>query len=118
MDLATATTEDMVAELERRGFDVALIVAPKGRPQMGEMSTEELPRRVFGDSFASRDPAFLAAFFCDGVQPCLNQIETEKTAYASIRGKEMKVSAAAALSIQVGEIKRDLAGLLADHELE
>jgi hypothetical protein len=77
MDLSIATAEDMVAELERRGIAVALVIShAQGGSYMPPTDVPPSRReRVIGDSFHDKHPALKAAFLCHGIQWCLNGIQ-------------------------------------------
>jgi hypothetical protein len=87
MDLSIATAEDMVAELERRGIAVALVISHvQGGSYMPPPDVPPSQReRVIGDSFHDKHPALKAAFLCHGIQWCLNEIQAPGTVEMSRR---------------------------------
>jgi hypothetical protein len=92
-DLSPATIQDMVAELERRGLAVAIVVSHV-QAQSYVLSPDVPPadrEKVYGDTFHSKHPAFTAAFLCDGIQWCLTELPLSSwTVELSWRMQEVK----------------------------
>jgi hypothetical protein len=75
VDLALATIDDMVSELERRGLRTAMVVSHgTGRHDLPGADAPPPDRgRVYGASQLN-GPAEMAAFLCNGIQWCLSEI--------------------------------------------
>jgi hypothetical protein len=76
IDLSIATIDDIVEELQRRRIVFALYVShlKAGSYWPGGDVPSEVREKVYGDTFASKNPLFLASQFCDGVQQALNDV--------------------------------------------
>lgn len=75
IDLSLATAEDMIAELERRGCAAALLLSQV--PGRSSPLSVELPpggRQRVLSSGVGKHPASKAAFLCDGLQQCLDEL--------------------------------------------
>jgi hypothetical protein len=103
VELNIASVEDMVAELERRGLAVAVLVSHVRRQHY--IPSSDVPpadrEKVYGGTY-SRTPAESARYLCSGIQWCLSDI----------RGPPAEKAQAALLSAQVGLVERGLELLL------
>jgi hypothetical protein len=104
IDLTLATVEDVIAELERRGLAVAMVLAhasggfyapsPDAPPQDRE--------RVVVSRLCGSHPANKAAFLCRGIQRCLSEAGESYTLESELD------SLCTELSFRLGAIERDL----------